>query len=380
MRIGIVAPEFPPDIGGIETYACEFSMEIARRGHEVTVFTHRRARNAEIPGVKVVPELQQRKATDWRLLKNFAPDVWHVMNASYAWLALQRREVIVSVHGNDFINPYFLPMIPPLPDVPGLWRFESQLHPLRTRLWRILAQREMWGGLARARQVIANSEYTKNLLIRHVPRCAPNTSVGYVGVGEDFLRVQHRRCDANKARRLVTVCRLVEPRKNVDKVLQALAQLKRYPFEFTVVGDGSLRPNLELLCRQLDLHDRVKFTGFVPKAEIQNLLAASDLFILTSEVLRNSVEGFGIVYLEANACGTPVLAARSAGAAEAVVEGKTGYSVDEPSVPAIAKSLERFFKGEVSFRSEDCKDFASRFTWARVVDHSYQFYPGRAVA
>ena len=51
MRIGIIAPEFPPGIGGVETYSYEFSMELSRRGHEVTVFTHRREDNAEPPQI-----------------------------------------------------------------------------------------------------------------------------------------------------------------------------------------------------------------------------------------------------------------------------------------------------------------------------------------
>jgi glycosyltransferase involved in cell wall biosynthesis len=160
----------------------------------------------------------------------------------------------------------------------------------------------------------------------------------------------------------------------VDKTLRALAQLKLYEFQFTVVGDGVLRPNLESLCRELGLNDRVNFTGVISKAEIQRLLASSDLFILTSDVLPNSVEGFGIAYLEANACGVPVLAAKSGGAAEAVCDGKTGYFVDEPTISAIATALERFLKSEIRFKSEDCQVFASRFHWARVVDHALKFY------
>jgi phosphatidylinositol alpha-1,6-mannosyltransferase len=63
---------------------------------------------------------------------------------------------------------------------------------------------------------------------------------------------------------------------------------------------------------------------------------------------------------------------------EAVDEGKTGYFVDEPTVPAISAALERYFKGDIRFDSADCQAFANRFTWARVVDHAMQFYaPGQ---
>jgi phosphatidyl-myo-inositol dimannoside synthase len=375
MRIGIVAPEFPPDVGGVETYAYEFSAELARRGHEVFVFTRAHTKRGPAGcGFQVIPELTLKHKADRLLPKAYSMDAWHVMNAAYAWFSLENESVVVSVHGNDFISPYYLAMGADLPRVAGLWRIHSRISPLQSWLWSKKATRLMSRGLSRARQVLANSEYTKRLLVERYPVCKARTSVAFVGVGQDFLHVQdyHRVSDGTK--RLLTVCRLTEPRKNVDKVLQALAQLKNYSFKYTVVGEGTLRDDLESLCRELALDDRVSFTGFLPKASVQRLLTESDLFVLTSGVLADSIEGFGIVYLEANACGTPVLAARTAGAAEAVREGKSGYFVEEPTVPAIAAALQRFLTSEVCFDSEECKAFASRFSWAGVVDRALPYY------
>ena len=95
MRIGVVAPEFPPGIGGIETYAYEFSKELARRGHEVTAFTQRHIVAGEIDGgITVIPKLLQQRAPEWQLLKKVSL-ARGVMNASSAWLALATREVVV---------------------------------------------------------------------------------------------------------------------------------------------------------------------------------------------------------------------------------------------------------------------------------------------
>jgi glycosyltransferase involved in cell wall biosynthesis len=172
------------------------------------------------------------------------------------------------------------------------------------------------------------------------------------------------------------VCRLAEPRKNVRQVLQALAKLKdRYRFSYTVVGDGPLRPGLERLTAELGLQDRVRFAGFVDNATLRTLLAQSDLFVLTSSVNRGSHEGFGIAYLEANACGTPVLAARLAGAVEAVQEGVSGFFVDAPEAQAIGAALEQFFCRKVQFDRTSCRAFAAHFTWQRVVDHALGYYP-----
>src|SRR5262245_15559120 len=378
MRIGIVAPEFPPDIGGVETYAYEFSAELARRGHEVLVFTCLHAAGETTGrGFKVLPLLRVQRAADKEVLKKYPMDVWHVMNAAYAWMALETRPVVVSIHGNDFLNPYLLARVPRFTNLPYLWRFESRLRSLSSLLWKRSTRREMWWGLASAAQVIANSNYTKTLFLQYAPASQPNISVGYVGVGEDFLRVGHHFRDTGPAKKLITVCRLAEPRKNVGKTIRALAQLKEHQFEFTVVGDGVLRPALESLCGEVGLWDRVHFTGVISTAEIQQRLASSDLFVLTSAELPDSVEGFGIVYLEANACGVPVLAARSGGAAEAVCEGKSGYFVKKPTIPAITAALEHFLTGKIRFNEADCHAFAKEFSWARVVDHAEQFYLNR---
>jgi phosphatidylinositol alpha-1,6-mannosyltransferase len=375
VRIGIVAPEFPPDVGGIETYAYEISRELARRDHDVFVFTKPHiGGEVESRGIQVLPILLMKYKPDRSLPKNFKMDVWHVMNAAYAWLALETEPVVISVHGNDFINPYYLVSGFNFQRLPGLWRLYSRIRPFERRLARLSTRRLIRRGLSQSRQVITNSQYTKTLLIKHYPTCREKASIGWVGVGNEFLQMRHDRPASATLKRFVTVCRLAEPRKNVDRVLRALAELKQYSFTYTIVGGGNLRPRLEALCCELGLEDRVKFTGYLAKPDIQDLLAQSDLFILTSSVLPGSVEGFGIVYLEANACGTPVLAARAAGAVEAVDEGKTGFFVEEPSIPAITRALQSFLKEEIQFESADCKAFASRFTWRRVVDHVSQYY------
>jgi glycosyltransferase involved in cell wall biosynthesis len=104
------------------------------------------------------------------------------------------------------------------------------------------------------------------------------------------------------------------------------------------------------------------------------LLRGSDLFILPSLATARSCEGFGLVYLEANACGTPVLAARIAGAVEAVEEGISGYFVEQPTIEGIASGLTSFLSGEVSFNVDACQDFARRFSWKAVVDHCVTHY------
>ena len=199
------------------------------------------------------------------------------------------------------------------------------------------------------------------------PACTDITSVAWVGVDPVFFDIP--RPPKGKVPQLLTVCRLSEPRKNVDLVLHALAKLKdRFEFQYTVAGEGRLRPELERLANALGLGTRVHFTGRVNDADLRDLYAHADLFVLAASIVPNSHEGFGIVYLEAAASGVPSLAARLAGAAEAVAEGRSGFFVDTPTVDSICDALTHFLEGRIRFDAKICRDFARGFSWDRIAD------------
>lgn len=371
MRIGIVAPEFPPDVGGVETYSFELARALHARGHEVTVFARRDGREGPAPaGVGRVGCLTADRRRDRVALRGQPVDAWVATNAAYAWLALEdARPVVVCVHGNDFLRPYVLCERPRLARGP-LWRLARALAPLERRMARRRTSAMLGVALPRAAGILANSRYTRDALLARVPACRPLVRVAWVGVGEDFLRWRPPAGLPRQRTRLVTVSRLSEPRKNVDLVLRALARLAAdaVAFSYTVIGDGPDRPRLEALARRLGLAGRVRFLGRVDGERLRRELAASGLMVLTASALRHSHEGFGIVYLEANACGTPVLAARTGGAVEAVAEGESGFFVDELTPEGVAEALGRFLRGGVRFDEAACRAHAGRFRWARVAE------------
>jgi phosphatidylinositol alpha-1,6-mannosyltransferase len=372
--VGLIAPEFPPDIGGVETYSFELAKALAELGHRVTVFTVAHAGGeATLPGVPILPLLRLRRRLDRRLLQDHPMQVWHTTNAAYGWLALETSNVALSVHGNDFLFPYVDVGRLDLERAPLLWRLQGaareRLAEIDRRLGQWRTQRLLARSLPRVPCIVTNSRYTESMLLDRFPACRGSTSVGLVGVGSEFLALKPSARPQDARRRLLTVCRISEPRKNVDLVLRALAPLKgRYSFTYTIIGDGTRRESLERLTRDLGLSDVVRFLGRVPKDELIRQMTAADLFILTSSTLPSSHEGFGIAYLEANAAGVPVLAARLAGAIEAVNEGVSGIFVDEPTVPQIEAAIERFLSGEVKFDAERCREWAGRFTWKRIAD------------
>ena len=135
-----------------------------------------------------------------------------------------------------------------------------------------------------------------------------------------------------------TVCRLVEPKKGLRFLLQAMAVLaRRYgqpPCQLLIVGDGPSRHELELLREQLGLSSWVVFAG--SRRDIPRVLHALDAFVLPS-----LYEGFGIALLEAMAAGKPVIATAVGGIPEFVLSGETGLLVEPGNVEALADAIDR---------------------------------------
>jgi glycosyltransferase involved in cell wall biosynthesis len=369
MRIGLISPEFPPERGGVQTYAWDYAHEVARRGHDVTVFTVPHPQGERVvPEFRVEPILRLRRRLDGPALGKHAIDVWHVMNAAYSWLSLERSPVFVTVHGNDFLWPY-LPVA--RLDLRDRWRLPFGSNVDR-RLGDWLTRRLVKRALPEATHIFTNSRYTEGRLCQEVPACRNKTSPAMVGVSPQYLSLM-RPPRREGPPRLITVCRLAERHKSVDVVLRALSRIQT-PFHYTVVGDGELLESLQSLASELGLNGRVTFTGVVEQARLNDLLLESDLFVLTTSATPFAYEGFGLVYIEANACGCPVLAARIGGAVEAVEEGLSGMFVETVSVDTVEAALRRFLNGEVRFTSEACAAFARRFSWARVADHCLSYY------
>ncbi|MEJ0014492.1 MAG: glycosyltransferase family 4 protein [Actinomycetota bacterium] len=137
---------------------------------------------------------------------------------------------------------------------------------------------------------------------------------------------------------IISVGRLVH-RKGQDKLLEALPQiLAQHPDVVLVfVGVGPRRKKLDQLVRRFDLTDYVRFIGRVTYDSLPQYFQLSDLFVMPSRsrFAGLEVEGLGIVYLEASACGIPVVAGTSGGAPDAVLQGETGVVVDGTNLAQI---------------------------------------------
>jgi len=346
----------------MQRYAWKIAAGLLERGHRLTLFVRRGEDQVDLPGADVQALLGGSVEEDQDLLRSWGGrvDLWHAMNAGYAWLAAHPIPCVLSVFGNDFLRPW----------IPVRHRRVPLLGSRINHMLRVEGSRKLLReSCLSAARILAISEYSKEAFVEKHPDCAGRVRAVYGGVDAAWLETARTFRGVGQPVRLVTVCRLEEPRKNVDLVLDALARLSpRFSFEYFVVGDGPLRPELEQRARRLGIGGRVRFLGRVGDAELVESLVEGNLFVLVSSRNPCSFEGFGLVYLEANAMGTPVLAAKVGGAAEAVDEGVSGFFVEDVSVEGIEAALARFLSGGIRFDAEACRAHAARFTWGATVD------------
>ena len=141
---------------------------------------------------------------------------------------------------------------------------------------------------------------------------------------------------------LLCVARLAERYKGHDVLIKAMPLVRaRAPHaRLVIVGEGPLRPYLERLAGSLTVSDAVTFTGELPDEELEAWYRRCALFVLPSRETRDGgAEGFGLVFAEASLRGKCVVAGRSGGVPDAVVEGRTGVLVDPGDVGAVADAL-----------------------------------------
>lgn len=176
-----------------------------------------------------------------------------------------------------------------------------------------------------------------------------------------------RRFAPNDGLLLLTIGRL-QRRKGHDVALAAVASLReRIPnLRYVIAGDGDERARLEQIVASHGLTDIVSFTGEVSAADLPRYMAACDVFLMPNRDDNGDVEGFGIVFLEAAACGKPVIGGRSGGVAEAIADGATGLLVDGTDRESVAAAIECLARSEPlrrRFGSAGRQRVLRSFTW-----------------
>jgi phosphatidylinositol alpha-1,6-mannosyltransferase len=205
--------------------------------------------------------------------------------------------------------------------------------------------------LQSADKIISISAYTRERLVKEknlspidIPLLPVTFDVNNFQIKQKPEYLLHRHKIEPGQLIILTVARLSkdDQYKGYDNVLMAIPSIReKIPnVHYILVGKGDDRPRVEELVRSLELDDCVTLTGFVPDEEIADYYNFCDVFVMPSKG-----EGFGIVYLEALACGKPCLGGNQDGALDALCHGELGALVNPDDVKEIAETLVQILQG-----------------------------------
>ena len=222
--------------------------------------------------------------------------------------------------------------------------------------------------------IIANSEFTKNLAI---DKGAKPELIKVINPGVDPIdQIEERHLEKaenilqSRSPRLITVSRY-DKRKNHAKTLMAVRNLKQiFPkIIYTCIGYGDEENNLKRLTRELMIDDHVLFLNNVNKNLKDALISKSDIFIMPSVIYKKSVEGFGIVFIEAAQHGVTSIGGRDGGAADAIVHEKTGLICDGNSLENIYDSINNLLANK-KYKEFGiaAKENSKNFLWSNIIE------------
>lgn len=327
MRILLVTTAYPPPPGGIQTMTRNIEKSLQERGHNVRLL-HLNPDDYRAVDSSIISDYIPRKKTVYgarglvngdyvylnrvlrrarKEIQNFEPEIVHGMHIR-TWPAL--------IAANEKSTPSIV-----------------TTHSLELQNESLAASAFRDAGI-----VHCNSKFTEGLvhdIARRSGIASPNTTIIHPSIDLDAFEANltgTKDVQEKQSGPVVTIARLVD-RKNVKTVIEAWKLLPaevRADRELIIVGEGENRTRLEELASS---ESDIRFTGWVSEQRKVELLERASVFVLPALRDGYDVEGFGIVYIEAQAAGTPVIGSSYGGVPEAVGDG--GIIVDQPEDPVV---------------------------------------------
>ena len=221
--------------------------------------------------------------------------------------------------------------------------------------------------------VVSNSLFTKELAVN-------------IGVNENKIEVINPGVDPlsdipkekineaenifnGKSKRIITVSRF-DKRKNHEKVILAVRNLKEmyHDIIYICVGYGDEEENLKKIVAEMQLSEHVKFVKNIDNDLKNALISRSNIFVMPSIIYKKSVEGFGIVFIEAAQYGVPSIGGKDGGASDAIIHGKTGLICDGNNLNDIYSSIDKLLKDQTYKEfGKAAKENALNFKWDKII-------------
>ncbi|WP_408957710.1 glycosyltransferase family 4 protein [Natrinema sp. 74] len=358
LRVLLVTVDYPPPPGGIQTIVKNLERGLKQLGHEVEVL-HVDRGDFDWLVSDLVPRPQWYYSIDGITSRDYI-----YMNAVY------RRTVdAITTFDPDIVHGMHVM------DWPAIVAAREQEIPTVLSTYALeLGNRPLAARATRDVDIVhALTEFTESLVVNVAPDTV-RTEIIPPSIDIDEYQRTVRETNTNGRGPVVTMSRFVD-RKNIETVIKAWTQLDndvRDGRELVVAGDGTNREELEQLVFG---RDDVRFPGWVNGEEKRKLLAEADAFAMVPHRDGYDVEGFGIVYIEAQAAETPVVGSKHGGAPEAIDDA--GIVVDDEDDPETVADALRTLLVDETVRTTKLSNAADRirdFDISTVAESHVEMY------
>ena len=356
--IVITTRNFLPEIGGMQTLMSDLATHLSKF-YEVKVFAEvskdskkfdesQKYEIIRVKGIKFIRKFRKANQIQDLFLKNkniiaLVSDHWKSLEKISKNTCLSSCTICL-IHGKEINHP--------------------KGSPLNIR---------MLNSLTKAKYVIANSEFTKNLAIE---KGINENKIVIINPGTNIH--ENESLDENYAKkifnnanpRIISVCRL-EKRKGLENTLLALKnfQSKFENFKFAIIGDGEEKENLKNQIKNLNLSQNIILLQNIDTKLKNALIKFADFFIMPSIQVGKSVEGFGISFLEAAKYGTASIGGIQGGSSDIIKNKNTGLLCDGNSHGDIYKSLMLIMENNnYKVFGDNAKIFARQFAWENQIN------------
>ncbi len=362
----LVLYDYPlPQAGGISPMATWIAYHLKECGYRTLLIGNRRYLESDLYrrlNLEVHP-----------LDKIIRKGAWSDLRLTRLYLQLRRRFGSQVMFYPMMIN--YVKIAAALPPLRH-WRIASFLY--GNEALRLLGKRPatLRRSLRRCARVFAISSYTAELVRGRFG--LSNVSVFWPGIRyEDFQKYDpdYRGQRGWSDREVILMLSRLAGRKGHHTALQAISRLRtrRPRVLLAIAGTGQMRGELEARTRELGLEDNVEFLGHVEEREKPSLYRAADVYCMPSEVdlEKADVEGFGITFLEAAACGTLAVGSQTGGIPDALDDGRTGLLIPPGDPVALEEALEDILAKPRRYdemRERARQRAESEFDWPKRVD------------
>ncbi len=332
---------FAPQIGGIEALMTGMAESMANQGKDVLVL----ADGKNISEKDKEQKYSIKRFHGWKPLRRIrkAKYIEKIFNEqkiefiyadswkSIEYLNKKNKKILVLAHGTEIPKQYWTLMI-------NTFRFKKN---------RII---KSYQGVYK---IIANSNYTKDLMRASLKIDHNKIQIIHPGIDvyQDYISSEEkkyvRQIVSNRSPVITTLAR-VEKRKGHKYIINSISELKtQFPdLIYLIAGKGPYLYNIKNHVKKLNLHNHVVFLGWITEPEKSLVLKNSDIFAMTPFISGESVEGFGMAFIDAAFHGVASIGSDNGGIEDAIIDGKTGIICETNNQSNITANLKKLIENK----------------------------------